>query len=397
MSDEEVIVDQPEVDTEVVETDVAQPEVEEVETPEGETPEAKAEGDARSLPRDVQKALKTLRDNPETAKIARVLNDSYFREQAYSKFGKPADIAALATTVERLGGQEGIVEIEQKLSAISRVDEEIAEGNPAYLDDIIESSPEGFKKLVPAALNKLYALDKAAYGRAVAPILYNTLKSYQLPAIMATLQASQDPAAKTAFEHLSRLNADLEEEVRNAPRQADDKPDKAKEEWGKIHGEKHRMELQGVGSQTIQYQRDLVSKSLTPLLKTRTLSTDAKADLNSGISGEIEKLLKSDTAYQSNVGAAVEKIKQAVIAGKPTQGQKEALSRYINAKMDEIAPRAVKAVWSRRYGSTAVKTKPAANGVRTAANPKILELDYWSLKTEEQRNQWRAAKAAQRT
>ena len=74
MDGEEVVLDAP-LDDAPVETDV-QPEIDVTDPPDTEAnpddapPEEKA-GDGRALPRDVQKALKALRENPETAASAR--------------------------------------------------------------------------------------------------------------------------------------------------------------------------------------------------------------------------------------------------------------------------------------------------------------------------------------
>lgn len=381
MDGEELIIDAGTETGEVVETSVETdaPEIstDVPETPAGETPEG-AEGDARNLPKDVQKFLKSARENPETAKVARALNDAYFREQAYSKYGKPAEIAAAAATLSRLGGDEGIAQMEQQLESMRLVDADIAKGDPGFLDDIIKTSPDGFKKLAPHVLNKLFTLDKVAYGNAVAPVIAGTLKNYQIPQILSTLQASQDPAAKAAFEALSGLTKDLEETLRNVPR-AEDNSEKQKTqgEWDKINNEKHKMELGSVGSETVKHQSGLVDKNLAPLLKQKPLQPEAKADLKGGINQEIQKLLVEDKNYQQHVKAAVDKIKQNVASGANTAELKRSLASYVNAKMDEVAPKAVKSVWNRRYGATPT-VKPPANGqpqARNGVKPKMSEVD----------------------
>lgn len=327
--------------------------------------------DARALPKEIQKTLKALKENPETAKVARALNDAYFREQAYAKHGKPAEIAAMAATLSRLGGEEGIAELEQKVASMDLVDADIAKGDPGFLDDIIETAPEGFKKLVPAALGKLYNLDKVAYGHAVAPVIYGTLKNYRLPEALSILEKSTDANVKPVYETLKQLASDLEEEVRNAPRQEDTNArDEVSKERDALTNERYEMQAQDVGRTTLGYQDTLINRSLAPLLKTHPLGADTKSDLVGGISREIASLLKGDSDYQSHVKAALAKIRETVANKGDTQALKDSVAKYINAKMDEIAPRAVKTVWNRRYGGFAKKTTPT-NGAAAASGPRM--------------------------
>jgi hypothetical protein len=336
-----------------------------------------------ALPKEVAAALKTLRDNPATAKVARTLNDNYFRGEAFRKsFESPAAAAAAKSTLEMLGGDTGIAEIQQQLENMRMVDADIAAGKADYLDDIIQTSPDGFKKLVPAALDKLFNLDKAAYGQAVAPIIAGTLKNYNIPQAIQALQASTDPAAKQAAEILSKLSTDLDNEIRNAPRVDKAEASKTAGEWDKIHSEKVNIQLQAVGAPVLKYQTDAIAKLMQPLLKQKPLSADAKSDLTQGINGEIEKLLKGDKSYQDKVSATLTKIKQLVKTNGDTSSLKSSLVTFINAKMDEIAPKATRAVWNRRYGATpTAQPRVASNGngqVRSGhlpQKPNVADLD----------------------
>lgn len=343
-------------------------------------PAESAPTDGRTLPKDVQAALKGLRDNPETSKVARALNDTYFREQAYQKtFATPGAAAAAKATLEMLGGDDGIAEMQGRIEQLRVMDEDLAAGKPESLDSLVKDSPEGFKKLIPAALDKLAKLDFKAYGATVAPIIANTLKNYQLPQVLQALQSSTDPNVKRAFEVLSQLNTDLENEIRNAPKQTED--NKAQGEWDKIYSEKLNMQTREVGGQVLRYQNEAIAKVLNPLLKTRALSEDAKSDLGAGVNSEIQKLLNADKSYQDKVGASIKKIGQLVKSNGDTTQVKKTLASFINAKMDEVAPKATRAVWNRRYGATPQQRTQPTNGngpVRQGhlpSKPKVEELD----------------------
>src|SRR5579862_3523190 len=130
MDGEAEVVDTGLETSEVVETESSTtPEVEgelTPETPAGEKPEGgqpEDKGDGRALPKDIQRALKALRETPENASVARALNDAYWREQAFAKvFPKPADAQAAKATLELIGGPEGIEKMQADLRSMELVD-----------------------------------------------------------------------------------------------------------------------------------------------------------------------------------------------------------------------------------------------------------------------------------
>jgi hypothetical protein len=382
MDGEEVVLDSPvEVGDEGVqpEVDVTDPPEPETETPEGEQPQDETKGDARALPRDVQKALKSLRENPETANVAKTLNDVYFRQQAYEKLGKVQELSALKMSYEAIGGDEGISELQTKAETLSKVDEDIAAGRPEFLDDIIESSPDGFKKLVPHVLQKLWKLDPAAYGNAVAPVIGNTLKNYQIPQIIASLKGSTDPASKVAAEHLEGLMADVDAEMRKSKATAEDP--RAKEldtREQRIAQEEEKTYKGGIARTTIAHMNSVILRSLAPNLKLHPLTAEAKTDLATGINAEVSKMLQADAKYQRELKAMLAK-----------REAPEKVTRYVNARIEEAARQATKAVWARRYGATNGVRKPAPTNGKAPApqgflsqKPEVSKLDKirgWEL------------------
>lgn len=384
----EVILDT-EVDTAAAD-DVAPPE-----PAGGEGAEGGEQAPAQSKPEDISKALKALRGNqdPEIAKLGKLLNDDYFRSQAYQKHGSVQQVAAMAATIARVGGEEGIAKLEGEVGEYSGELADFASGNARILDKWIKDAPDGFKKLAPLALSKLFEMDKAAYGRAIAGPLYGTLKNYGLGKLLPELQKSADPAAKAAFDAISQMVGDLEDELRNAPRQADNtEADKQSAEWDKIHGAKFNNEIGLASSDCLKHRTGVIDKSLASYLKTKPLLGPAKADLISGIVSEIDRTLNADQDYQRRTKATRDTIKQALKSGEATESQRKALVSYINATMDEVTPKAVKAVWGRRYGGT-VRTPAQRTTTASAAIPSdIGKRDYWTLKTDAERDAWRAAK-----
>lgn len=388
MSDEALeVLDglEPAVESDVPETEVPEvdaPEGAEPETPEGQEPADKQVPDARQLPKEVQRALKALRENPETAKVARELNDSFFRERAYQKHGTVAQIAEMASTIQQLGGAEGITAMRGEIDEYAQELSQFTEGNAEVLEKWAKQAPQGLIKLATPFLNKLYEIDNAAYGRAVAPSIAGTLRNYGIDQNgLQTLINSTDPAAKAIGAKLQELMGVLTETMRNAPKQDDAKVSELSKREQALLTRESNVQIRDVARDTIGNQNSLIDRGVAPLLKGRPLGTEAKADLITGIKGNLEKLFAADKTYGQHVSAALEAIKQGVKASKNVDEQKRSLTRYINAKTEELVPKAVRSTWNIRYG-TAAPAKAAPNGKAAPAPagklnraPKLAEMD----------------------
>jgi hypothetical protein len=335
------VVEQPAVETEVADTGTEI--TPDLDKPEGQ--DESVEGDNRALPRDIQRTLKTLRDSgdPAQAKVARALNDSYFREQAFVKvFPKPSDAMAAKSTLDLVGGSEGISEMQSQLETMRLVDEDIANGRPEFLDDIIKTSPEGFKKIAPHVLNKLFNLDRDAYGNTVAPVIANTLRTYGV--------IGQD--GKVVPEAFQRLVTDLEETLRQSKNVAENPKEKELSEREKKLNEREESDFRtSLGRTSNEHMNQQIQKHITPLLASMSSVKNDKAGFVTEVNAQINALLKQDANYQKNVKSLLR------------EKNAEKITRYINAKLDEAVPKAVTAVkntWQKRYGTQ--KPKVATNG-----------------------------------
>lgn len=351
------------VATEEVEASVESPEGAE---PEGQgSPEQQPSGDNRTLPRDIQRALKALRENPDTSKVAGALNDSFFRNQRLDKeFPAIVDPAtgmkvsgidqavAMKRTLDLIGGEGGIQKLQSDADAMRLVDEDIERGDPGFIDDIVKEFPDGFKKLVPHVINKLYELDKDAFSRALAPTIGATLRSYgvmdRLTALDSAIGANDVAAAKRIIGELRALPADVDEIIKNSKAsQLDPEREKYQKKETELNQREEKMFNEGVGKEVNNYRNSLVSKSLAPLLKKQPLAEGARKRLVSQIYSDLDASFRGNEKYKTNL--------KGVLRGKD---HGKAVS-YINSEMDLIVPRIVQSVWKDLYGTV---PKPNGNG-----------------------------------
>lgn len=322
------------------------------------------DGDGRTLPKEVQSALKLLREqHPEMAKTLEELRKAYFSSRQHGEFFKtPAEARQAHATLELVGGSEGIANLQSQVSAAEAIDAAAESGDPSLVEDWASDFPEGFKKLAAPYLDKLQKLDPVAYAKTLQPHVYASLESAGLGSVLSSMQqalAANDVAQVKDILGKTLGWLDGQKQLAGQRPKTDD-PERLKFEQDKqaFNQEKEKTFRGDIGRETSAHQSQVISKSLTPYLKTRNLSIEAKSDLNDGINREINRLLKADSVYQSQV--------KAMLNAKNRDAGK--IRQYISAALDEVGPKATKAVWGRRYGtSPATRTAPTPTDKTQAA------------------------------
>lgn len=312
-------------------------------------------GDSRTLPKNIQGALKSLKEaHPELAKEIEELRKGYFDSRGHREFFKnPAEARQAKAALDLVGGATGIANLQSQVAAIEMVDGALEAGDPQVLDDMFADFGDGMKKLAPEYLARLEKLDPQVLGAAVQPYLYRSLETAELgPRLseaFAAIEANKPDEAKTLLRNIYRW---LEGQKQQAGQRRTEDPDRAKfkTEVDNFNKTKEQTFRQDIGRQTVAHQSQQITSSLAPYLKSRALSAEAKQDLVDGVNGEVNRLLRADKNYQDQV--------KALLASR-TRDQ-AGIVRYINSVVAEIAPKAVRAVWMRRYGSLPASRAAAA-------------------------------------
>lgn len=393
MEGEELVLDAPvetEVSTETTDDGAVATEVTGAETEttgqEQEQQTEETSGDGRTLPRDIQKGIKTLRESQDPAlqRVGRTLNDAYFRQQRLDnefpatfengqRISGVDQAIALKAEFEAIGGAEGLTELRNRSDIMGKVDADIERGNPAFLDDIISQFPDGFKKLGTPFLAKLAKLDIDAYHNTILPVIHNTFAQNGVPQaigeIERLLSAGDGKGALGIVGQLKSFLGEIAQRVERIPKaQADDPRDKEIEtlKSEKAQGEEKQF-LGTIASQTISHMNAEIKKSLTPYLKGKNLSSASLKDLAEGIDAELRRNLGAVNGYKTKVDAF-----------KSRKDQQGAV-KYINSQISQLASKSVKAVWDRRYGSvvpqkrTTPGSQPVAGQLRAKPDPNTLD------------------------
>jgi hypothetical protein len=324
-------------------------------------------GDGRTLPKNVQGALKTFKEaHPELAKEIDELRKGYFDSRGHREhFASPAEARQAKAALDLVGGSQGIAELQSKVTAIEMVDASFEQGDPQVLDDIASDYPEGFKKLIGPAIEKLQALDPQSYAKTLQPHTFAAMEAAGLgPVLDAIGQAIAGNDVARAKDLIGKSLAwyQGQKQQAGAVKQNTTDPERVKfeTERTKFNSEKESSFRNDIGRETSSHQRSEVDKALAPYLKTKSLTAEERADITTGINGKVNALLKADTTYQAQM--------KAMLAAKTRDPEK--IKQYVKAAVSEAARKAVQS----RYGKTAPPQKVTAAAVDPAkktpvANP----------------------------
>lgn len=125
--------------------------------------------------------------------------------------------------VSEIGGKEGIEALRADVKAGEDLDALVMAGDPQAIEAILKTSPEGFVKLMPSALEKFQAADPDAYNHVLGRVVFNTIKdSAVLDAYHALVKAGDNDSAKKLadfYNHLEALASKQPEKKVDAERQ----------------------------------------------------------------------------------------------------------------------------------------------------------------------------------
>ncbi len=180
-----------------------------------ETPEP--EGDGRTLPNAI-KALKET--NPEAYKTAKGI---FFENRAYKQtFPTVAAANAAKQTLDLVGGEQGIVQMQSDMGEFKEVATQFMNGDPAFITDLAETDPVAFATHVPTMLNKLKDVDKQLYNREMAKRIHGEHAAIGLrPALENAYQMIQSGKTEDALQLLGKL-AGWHDNIEGLAKQEDD-------------------------------------------------------------------------------------------------------------------------------------------------------------------------------
>lgn len=347
---------------------VEEPEAEPEQPP--EEPEAPAEAATEQLPSQVTKLARELaQERPELANTIRHMRDKFFAAQQYEKTVGSIDKAReTKALLESIGGEDGISELQTAADDLRTLDEGFASGDPEIINTLAQQSPEGFKKLVPAALAALSRIDPQAYEDTIRPPLVRTLIDLadHLKDIDAWLNENQPAFARRKLGGVLKW---IEGQAAQSSRPAAAAPLPSQDEHtAKIQQMEDENFIRSAADQTMPYVQSLITNALRQEFTGAKLSNEAKQAIIQDVVSQIDQLS----------GHELERWNAIRRSGNVTRAV-----NFIRARAEAMADRTAREVWKMRYGhltpsrasaqengaSAPRKTAPTAQGAGTVGNP----------------------------
>jgi hypothetical protein len=354
-----------------------------------ETPEAEGE----QKPVEQSQVLSHLDELKKTnPALAKELKNLYFAQKAFKETfpgGLPEAKKALETIGE-LGGAEGIEGLKAEKAEWHEIDDKFAAGDPAVLDTFAKFNPEGFAKIIPAAIDKLAQIDPAAYNHALSGIFVSTLDNWRFADTLDRLAedlsqvVGQDgkPLLGRQIQSVQKLAAQYEgirELAAKAPeRKAPEGKGELDTERAKVAQERTELNTQYVSQQTETYAQKSYNAAIPAEAKNQGLNLDTlkSAGAYERFMGEIDEEIGREIAKDKD---AISKIGSSIATGR-----RDEAVRLSNAKFDAVKGQAIKKVvqrWARLTNPKGVAkkadasaTKPNPAGVKKIEGPPNTDL-----------------------
>ena len=179
--------------------------------------------DARTMDKQTRETIAELKKtNPVAAKL---LAKQFYGRQAYEKeFPTVQEARQAKATLESLGGEEGITELQNEVTDYRKEIEQFWNGDRGLIESLYKGNPESTVKMVEAALdvfrdnNNVAALDQVILGPMVQRLQQVGLHSHLLKAAEFIKNGKGQEAYDTLGaigEWLSKLTGDAEKSATN--------------------------------------------------------------------------------------------------------------------------------------------------------------------------------------
>lgn len=194
----------PEPDTETPVEDAPEPESD-PEAPEEDRPAEDAETkpaiqDGRLS--DEAKAL-ILELRAKNPRLAAQVKDALFGSDALRKAfpGGLQEAKEFKAKIDAYGGVEAVEKFRSELDEFNGLDKLFADGNPQFVDKLIEGNADGFGQFAPIAFNKFAQLHPENYAAFICKVVAQDMSQRDVPLALARLQdfLGDDPRAQQAW------------------------------------------------------------------------------------------------------------------------------------------------------------------------------------------------------
>lgn len=347
------------------------------------TPEGEGEGeevevdefssaDGRAVDAKTREALAALKKvNPEAAKrlfADHGRNQAIIKEVGAQNLSDAVNkVRQMAATLESVGGEEGLGELQTEVNDWRAEADQFANGDPALLTGLHGENPEAFGTAITNGLALISEKSPEMLDNVILPTLVPRLeRAGMYRSIDQLLALIQEGKGQEAYD----LTADIKKWLGNAKNLADKAAttkakydperqalDKEKQE---LASEKATIRENQIGGDVNKLNNVATARIVEPFFKDLKLKPEGRRAFLNALNPRIWDAMKKDKPFQR----AAHSLK--------AKGDHERTARFISAKFAELLPQHFRALRNELYPSYRPGvTKPTAAGVKpngTAVN-----------------------------
>jgi hypothetical protein len=374
------------------------------ETPEagdtgGDAEAAKAEDDLSDIETDGRKIdAATRKDIAELKKTnpaaAKKWAESYFRTQAVMKeFPEAKNISEVISqvrqakaTIESLGGEQGIQELQGEVADYREEIAQFAAGDVKLLEKLYDANPEATVTQAQNLMGLLEAKDMKAFDQALLPSLAKRLETSGLTRsvdnLIALVKKGDGQAAYDLLGEVKKWLGGIADKAKEfgSSKPRDPREDVIAEREKALETKERESYERAIGSEVNKSNNSALSRVTADLFKELKLDNEGKREFIGALQSRVWAAMKADKGFQRLAHALKSK------------GDAEKTAKFVAAKFEELLPSQFERLRNAMYpniGRTA-KPTPKPNGaqqkvapitVQAGQRPKHDQVD-WSKTTD---------------
>ena len=304
------------------------------------------------------------------------IRDSIYAKKQIDAVGGLPALLETHKFISEVGGREFVESAKAELSQWEGLDQAFTEGKPEFVKQIAQSDPEAFERMVPFAIQEFANVAPEQYQHIMARVLVNTFDGVGLSNALKGLLQTASENGKAGLQEVLDWVESFRATASKVPEKKVDAREQALTQKEQAFQQRQAyMLVKSVDSDSIKHRDSVISREIKPFGDWETMDPDRRGAVAAWVSQRIGKTLSVDGHFMRK--------RDALIAS----GDREALARLEQAKLDELVPKLVPqaakifgvtkaAVKAAEKGKPAATTKPAAKGVvMLKSSPSASQID----------------------
>jgi len=277
----------------------------------------------------------------------------------------------MAATFEAVGGEEGLVEIQNEVEDYRKEVAQFSNGDPALLTQLREANPEQFANMVTQGLEQIAQhMTADQFDNTILPTMVARLdKAGFYGSVTELLSLIKEGKGQEAFELTTKINNWLNNAKGMVKKQLDLKSQKNPErealekDRAALNQEKQEAFEGRVSSDVNRSNNTATAKIVEPFFKDLKLSPEGRREFVNALNSRIFKIMAKDVQFQRAAKSLLAKGDQARSA------------RFVSAKFAELLPDQFRALRNAMYpnysrGGTAASAAAGKKAAAAGANGK---------------------------